>query len=346
MPQDIDFALPAPSRISPGLDRARLHNAAWVRRLGLVTDDRSAAWYDSWDMPRLAALGFPHADGPGLDLCADAMAFFFVFDDQFDGPLGRDPARTSRVCGQLTDIAHGAAAPTDADPCTAAFADIRSREIRGAHPAWIARTAHEWEYYFAAQAHEAIGRLRGTPADMETYLQVRRGIAGTDLPLSLGERAAGITVPAAAFHAPQLRIMRQTAIDVTLMCNDVYSVEKEEARGDMDNLVLVLESARHLTRDAAVAEARRHVDRRVGRFDELAVQTTALCAQLGLGPEEEAAVHTYVDIMAAWMSGYHAWQTETLRYRTAPEVVPASGPGYLDQILHNSPANAPCHQAS
>ncbi|MEU9098390.1 hypothetical protein [Streptomyces sp. NPDC048361] len=46
------------------------------------------------------------------------------------------------------------------------------------------------------------------------------------------------------------------------------------------------------------------------------------------------------------MSGYHAWQTETLRYRTAPEVDPASGPGYLDQILPNRPANAPCHQTS
>ncbi|WP_328306679.1 terpene cyclase [Streptomyces sp. NBC_00442] len=346
MPQNIDFDLPGPARISPGLDRARRHNAAWVRRLGLVSDDRSAAWYDSWDMPRLAALGFPHAEGPALDLCADAMAFFFIFDDQFDGPLGRDPARTARVCQQLIDIAHGGAVPTGADPCTAAFADIRARGTRGARPAWTARTAHEWEYYFAAQAHEAIGRLRGTPADMETYLQVRRGIAGTDIPLSLGERAVDIAVPAAAFHAPQLRIMRQASIDVTLMCNDVYSVEKEEARGDMDNLVLVLESARHLTRDEAINDACGHVSSRVRHFGELAGQVPALCVQLGLGRAERSAVTTYVDIMSTWMSGYHAWQTETLRYRTAPQVVPASGPGYLDQILHTRPVNAPCHHAS
>ncbi|MFG2720633.1 terpene cyclase [Streptomyces sp. NPDC048416] len=345
MPQDIDFDLPAPARISPDLDRARRHNSAWVRRLGLVTDDRSAAWYDSWDMPRLAALGLPHAVGPALELCADAMAFFFVFDDQFDGPLGRDPARVSRVCQQLIDIVHGAAPPADADPCTAAFADIRVRETCGARPAWIARTAHEWEYYFAAQAHEAIGRLRGTPSDLETYLQVRRGIAGTDLPLSLGERAADIAVPAAAFHSPQLRIMRQAAIDVTLMCNDVYSVEKEESRGDMDNLVLVLESTRLLSRDAAVLAVRQQVGRLVGRFRELEGHVPALCAHLGLGPAERSAVHTYTEIMSLWMSGYHAWQTETLRYRTAPEIVPASGPGYLDQVLRTQPANAPGRHA-
>ncbi|MEU3369269.1 terpene cyclase [Streptomyces sp. NPDC006660] len=333
MPQDIQFDLPASPGISRGLDRARRHHVEWVRRFGLVTDDRSAAWYDSWDMPRLAALGFAHADSPALDLCADAMGFFFVFDDQFDGPLGRDPARTARVCRQLIDIAHGATAPVDADPCTAAFADIRARGTREAHPAWIARTAHEWEYHFAAQAHEAIGRLRGIPADLESYLQVRRGIAGTDLPLSLGERAAGISVPVAAFHAPQLRIMRQTAIDVTLMCNDVYSVEKEEARGDMDNLILVLEAARSLTRDAAVAAVRTRVNRRVQRFEDLARQVPELCAHLALTPEERSAVDTYVDIMSTWMSGYHAWQSSTLRYRTAPEVVPPTGPGYLDEIL-------------
>ncbi|ROR00133.1 pentalenene synthase/avermitilol synthase [Streptomyces sp. 2132.2] len=346
MPQDIDFDLPAAAPIGPGLDEVRRHNLEWVRGHGLVSDDRSVAWYASWDMPRLAALGFPHARGPALDLCADAMGFFFVFDDQFDGPLGLDPARTARVCQQLIDIAHGAAPPAGSDPCTEAFADLRARGTRGAHPAWTARTAHEWEYYFAAHAHEAIGRLRGTPADMTTYLQVRRGIAATDLPLSLGERAAGITVPAAAFHAPQLRIMRQAAIDVTLMCNDVYSLEKEEARGDVDNLVLVLEHTRHLDRDEAVTAAGHRVDRLVGRFRELAAHVPALCAQLGLRRSERAAVDTYVGIMTAWMAGYHAWQRGTLRYRTAPEVVPASGPGHLDRILYVRPGNAPARAAS
>ncbi|MCQ9181648.1 terpene cyclase [Streptomyces sp. IBSBF 2953] len=342
MPQDIDFDLPPVTAVSPDLEGARRHNLAWVRRFGLVGDDRSQAWYASWDMPRLAALGFPHARGPELDLCADAMGFFFVFDDQFDGPLGRDPAETARVCQRLIDVAHGAPPPAGADPCTAAFADIRARTTDGAHPAWTARTAHEWEYYFAAHAHEAAGRLRGAPADLESYLQVRRGIAATDLPLSLGERAAGIAVPAAAFHSPQLRIMRRAAIDVTLMCNDVYSLEKEEARGDVDNLVLVLEESRHLTRGAALAEARREVDGLVRRFRVLAAQVPGVCAQLALPEEQRTAVDGYVRLMTAWMSGYHAWQTETQRYRAAPQVVPPSGPGYLDQVLRSRPGGGSC----
>ncbi|WP_329538047.1 terpene cyclase (plasmid) [Streptomyces sp. NBC_01450] len=333
MPQDIDFDLPFSLSLSPDREGAQRRNLAWVQRLGLVGEGASLEWYASWDMPGLAAYGFPYAQGPALDLCADAMAFFFVFDDQFDGPLGRDPARAAGVCRKLIDIVHGAAPEPGSDACSAAFADVWARSTEGAHPGWVARTAHEWEYYFATQAHEAINRLRGTPGDMQTYLQVRRGIAGAELPLSLGEKAAGITVPAAAFHSPQLRIMRQAAIDVTLMCNDVYSLEKEEARGDMDNLVLVIEGTRHCARDEAIAAARLEVEERCARFQELAPQVPAMCAQLGLPDRDLAAVDTYVEVMTAWMSGYHAWQTQTRRYSTAPQVLPSTGPGYFDEIL-------------
>ncbi|MFD7097757.1 terpene synthase family protein [Streptomyces xanthophaeus] len=333
MPQDIEFHLPFPIALSPDLEGARQRNLAWVAGTGLVGEGRSLEWYASWDMPLLAAYGFPYAHGPALDLCADAMAFFFVFDDQFDGPLGQDPARAAAVCRQLIDIVHGVVPAAGADACTVAFADLWARSRDGAHPGWVARTAHEWEYYFATQAHEAIGRLRGTPADVETYLQVRRGIAGTDLPLSLGERAAGVTIHPAAFHSPQLRIMRQAAIDVTFMCNDVYSLEKEEARGDMDNLVLVFEHTRPCTRDEAISAARREVDGRVTRFRELALQVPAMCLQLGLTGPERTAVATYVEVMETWMSGYHAWQTRTRRYTSALQIIPSTGPGYFEEVL-------------
>jgi avermitilol synthase len=330
MPQDAAFDLPFPLRVNPHAEAAR--NLDWVRAHGLV-GERSADWYTSWDMPRLAACGFPDATGPGLDLCTDAMAFFFLFDDQFDGPLGRAPDRVARVCQGLIDIVHGARPRPGGDPCSNAFADLWRRGTEGAPPGWAARVAHEWEYYFAAHAHEAINRVRGTPGDVEQYLHVRRGVAATALPLSLGERAAGITVPPAAFHSPQLRIMREIAVDITLMCNDVYSLEKEEARGDMDNLVLVIEHARRCGRDEAIAATRREVHQRCDRYQQLALDVPDLSARLDLSASQRADVRTYVDVMTAWISGYHAWETETARYRTALATLPSSGPGYFDRVL-------------
>lgn len=192
MPQDIEFDLPFPLRVSADMEGARRRNLDWVRRQGLVGGERSVDWYTSWDMPRLAAYGFPDATGWGLDLCTDAMAFFFVFADQLDGPLGLAPDRVARVCQGLIDVVHGTGHGGDA--YSTAFADLWRRSTDGAAPGWVARVAHEWEYYFAAHAHEAVNRCRGVPVDMEHYLHVRRGVAGTALPLSLAERAAGLSL--------------------------------------------------------------------------------------------------------------------------------------------------------
>ncbi|CAO5253391.1 terpene synthase family protein [Frankia sp. AgKG'84/4] len=335
MPQDVAFDLPFPLRVHQGMESVVRRNLDWVRRYGLVGGERSVDWYTSWDMPRLAAYGFPDATGPGLELCTDVMAFFFVFDDQLDGPLGLAPDEVARVCQGLIDIVHGTGQRSgeERNPCSAAFADLWRRSTDGACAGWVARVTGEWEYYFAAHAHEAVSRRRGVPADLEQYLEVRRGIAGTALPLSLGERAAGLTLPAAVFHSPQLRLMREIAIDITLMCNDVFSLEKEEARGDMDNLVLVLEHTRQCTRAQAIAAAREEVHRRCARFQELAGEVPLMCAHLALSGEQRESVATYVDGLTAWISGYHAWETETLRYTTALEILPRSGPGYFENVL-------------
>jgi pentalenene synthase/avermitilol synthase len=331
MPQNIEFELPFPLRVSADMEAARRHNLDWVRQHGLAGDERSLDWYTSWDMPRLAAYGFPDATGPGLDLCTDAMAFFFVFDDQFDGPVGREPDQVARVCQGLIDIIHGTG--RGAGPCAAAFADLWRRSTEGAAPGWVARVAHEWEYYFAAHTHEAVNRCRGVPVDMEHYLQVRRGVAGTALPLSLAERGAGLTLAAALFHSPQLRIMRQIAIDITLMCNDVYSLEKEEARGDIDNLVLVIEHTQHRTRNDAITAAQQQIHHLCTRFQQLAHDIPAMCNHLALPASQRSAVDSYLNIMTAWISGYHAWETETLRYTTALTALPSSGPGHFENIL-------------
>ncbi|MBC9718927.1 terpene cyclase [Streptomyces sp. TRM66268-LWL] len=332
MPQDVDFGLPFPPRMSADLASATRHNTDWVREFGLVVGEAAVDWYVSWDMPKLAARGYPYAAGDGLALCADTMAFFFLFDDQFDGPLGRQPSRAAVVVRDLIGVVHDLQPRTE-NPLTRAFRDIWARARHGADSPWCVRTAHEWEYYFASYAHEAINRCRGVPADMERFLEVRRGMSGTGLPISLGERAAGVQVPPVAFHSPQMRIMRQITTDVTFMCNDVYSLEKEAARGDMDNVVLVIEKENGLCRADAIGETCRRVRRRCTRFCELAAEIPALCQELGLDATRTSAVHQYVEVMSAWIRGYHDWETETLRYTTSHQVVPHTRPGYFHGLL-------------
>ncbi|MFD7242322.1 hypothetical protein [Streptomyces massasporeus] len=87
------------------------------------------------------------------------------------------------------------------------------------------------------------------------------------------------------------------------------------------------------------------MNRRALRFQELAGQVPAVCAQLALCERERADVAAYVRVMTAWMSGYHAWQTGTQRYRNAPLIVPPSGPGHLGQVLRPGVHRPPRHRS-
>lgn len=58
-----------------------------------------------------------------------------------------------------------------------------------------------------------------------------------------------------------------------------------------------------------------------------------MCTHLALPAPQRTAVETYVDVMTAWISGYHAWETETLRYTSALKALPSTGPGYFENIL-------------
>ncbi|WP_371641910.1 terpene synthase family protein [Streptomyces mirabilis] len=61
---------------------------------------------------------------------------------------------------------------------------------------------------------------------MKTAGKAAGGVAATVLPLSPAERAAGLSLPAAVFNGPQPRSMREIAVDITLMCDDLYSLEE------------------------------------------------------------------------------------------------------------------------
>jgi pentalenene synthase/avermitilol synthase len=67
----------------------------------------------------------------------------------------------------------------------------------------------------------------------------------------------------------------------------------------MDDLVLLLERVRHLTREEALSAARGDVNRRVRRFHRLAAQVPTVGTQLALTEGERADVAVYIRLMVA-----------------------------------------------
>ena len=58
-----------------------------------------------WKLGECAAWNFPGGTAEGVALAADLMGWYFApFDDQFDGELGRDPAKATQVIEDLLKI--------------------------------------------------------------------------------------------------------------------------------------------------------------------------------------------------------------------------------------------------
>ncbi|GGK76245.1 hypothetical protein Ppa06_39600 [Planomonospora parontospora subsp. parontospora] len=82
-----------------------------------------------------------------------------------------------------------------------------------------------------------------------------------------------------------------------------------------------------------MAAARDEVHRHVTRFQQLVGTVPAMCHGVGLTEAHHTAVDAYIEIMTAWMRGYHTWGTETARYHAALETLPSSVPGHFEDVL-------------
>ncbi|MCZ0978320.1 terpene synthase family protein [Streptomyces diastatochromogenes] len=315
MANAIMLDLPFPPRSNPNqASVAQLHRHWLLRNEGLTGAIPLTA-YDKWDVPRLAAFTSPDSAAEELALAADLLSFYFLFDDGFDSELGRSPARVAEVCRRLTALLYGdGPAPGARTPVEQAFVDLWERSARGMSARWRARSAYNWEWYFACHPAEAAGRLSGRLPDREGYLALRRGTAAMETLFDMVERLNRFELPQEVLHHPSFRRMRQLAADIPSFTNDVHSYAQELARGDVANLVMIVREELGGTPEEAAAQVMREAQAMVDRFVELSSEVPGICELLGLAPAAREAARRYVDGLASWIAGYHRWEIDTGRY--------------------------------
>lgn len=317
MPQDVGFFLPFAARVNPEADQARAHHLAWVRRMGLVRGEEALRRYERWRLTDLVAYAYPDAAGEDLAVVTDAVCLGFPLDDQFDGELGRQPERAAAVVSALAAIPGrppGAPPPLDT-PLAHAYADTWRRSCQGMSPAWRERAARHLVDFFHAYVREATNRRRGDLLEEAEYVALRRQAVGTAPCFDLIERAGRFEVPRVAYHSPEVQTLLRCAGDVIFLCNDVHSVEREEAQGDPHNLVLIRQRATGCGRREATEQIADLVRQRVERFVEISDRLPALAERRWrLGRADRHAVARYVDGLRAWMAGNQRWGVTTARY--------------------------------
>ncbi|MGW1141187.1 terpene synthase family protein, partial [Streptomyces zhihengii] len=110
------------------------------------------------------------------------------------------------------------------------------------------------------------------------------------------------------------REMREVTADVVIFVNDIVSLTKEIAAGDVNNSVLVLRGHKSCSLDEAVDLTAALANRRIARFGELAASLPAALHARGVPAEVRGHVDHYVEGMRHVMAGNLAWSLATARY--------------------------------
>jgi len=319
----VEFAMPWALRSNPHVDAARDSAIRWMTAFGLLRDDRSIADFTGWRLAEVAGFFFPDADARQCALAAEMMGWYFLpFDDQLDGPLGRDPLRVARICTALIGIVHGEPGGDATDsPTVRAFADLWGRMVRGMSATLLRRLRHHWSAYFSSQVTEAIDRVDGFRyANLDDYFRLRAASTCAYGQNDLGEHWGGTEVPAALWHHPLLDQMRQLGADLVALRNDAMSTAHEDVSG-LHNAIFIIEREQACGREEAVAVASRLAQTKVDRL--VALEHHAVPRLLRrLDRSGQDAVRGYADILHHWIRGDYEWErlsTRHERHRTLPE---------------------------
>lgn len=313
MPRGIDLHIPFPRRISHDVDRARTRHLHWPRSYGLLDGKGAVRRHAGARYADLAARFYPDAAGDDLDLGVDLMSWFFLFDDLFDGPEGENPTRARALVEGVAQVLRRPAT-TSEPPVVRAFSDLWQRSCDGMSPRWRRRAAAHWRTYLSGYVAEALHRQQDLMPTVEEHLLLRRETIGVYPTVDLAERIGRFEVPAHVYADDVPKAIRHIAAEVDTIHNDLCSVEKEEARGEIHNLLLILEKRRRCTRAEAVEEMCRMIRSRTERFLVLEAELPALCDSSRLTEAQRVSVRRFADSLRAVMRGDYDWAEQSGRY--------------------------------
>ncbi|NGO69917.1 isoafricanol synthase [Streptomyces boncukensis] len=313
--------IPFPDPVNSTVEQARWHTLEWLTGSGLLAGARSVKEYDALRLERLMAYFYPEAGAHDLAVAADLNAWFFVFDDQFDNSeLGRAPARIGPLVETLMRaLSDGPPPPAErsAGALSSALRDVWVRASAGMPEHWRRRFRGHWHAYLSAYEAEAAHRTAAVSPTLPRFLAVRRHSIGVQPCLDLAERCCGFTLPDAVHRALPLAVLRELTADVVLFVNDVLSLEKELAAGDVNNSVLVLRARTGCDLPEAVRRTTRLANARVARFQELAAALPGFLEREGLPEPVRRNTARYTEAMRHLMRGNLSWSLETPRYAHA-----------------------------
>jgi pentalenene synthase len=318
---ELDTILPYEARLNPEYGRAVATHVEWPKNFSLITDDVGERRHRSGNYADLACRFYPTATGADLDLGVDLMSWFFLLDDQFDGPLGSDLDKSHAVVSELEAVLAEPPGPGRSAGRTkiaVAFGDIWRRTCEPMPDHFVQRARQNWINYFRGYLTETEAKRNGRQFSRGEYLAVRRATIGVLPTLDMAERVTLSALPSRLYDRPTITAQRAIAIDVNVLFNDVASYGKELELGEVNNLVLILTEGQH---QGAVERAAREIVHLAGNLiREFTVLNTVVEQHLAgiydlSRAEREALANYQRNALVTLIRGSLDWHRTSGRYK-------------------------------
>jgi hypothetical protein len=296
--------------ICDGAEPARRPGAGavvvWARRFGLCPSEAAYGKLAAAGIARLVARAFPRASLDGLQIAADWTTLFCLIDDRIEA-AGLNMIRLGELFSNLTHAYRGSARRTR-DSFSRALVDLGDRMRAASGAIWSDRFGGILESLFSAFLWENLNRSNGLRPALAAYVVMREQTVGLYPQFALAEITDGIQLAPDEAANPELtRLMAMTSRLVGWV-NDVYTVGKEQADGEVHNLVLVLMDECAMSQPEALHAAVQQHNEEMRRFEELERQLRATIAP-------GSAMARTLDMLCDWNRGHLEWARETARYR-------------------------------
>ena len=261
------LATPYTSVLNPSVREADEQVIAWVRSLGLAPSPRWVDGYRRAKFTWFSARCFPEADLPQLALGAAFNVWLFLLDDSCDEiPQGQRYEYVRQLTAQLT-LALAGYPPAD-QPLVQGLADLWERLKTLSPPAWQERFVDNMLRYLDACKLEAEWLDMDAWPTPEAYTRYRPFLGAVHLEPALAEVLCRRVLPPR--RDPRLDTLTLLCCRIVCWSNDLFSLQKEHARGDKGNLALVLQHAKKGSLKEAIREAAAIHDGDLQRFEALA----------------------------------------------------------------------------
>ncbi|WP_156724556.1 terpene synthase family protein [Streptomyces apocyni] len=316
-----DFHLPFESTKHPQAEQANTEATSWALSQGLIKD--AADDFSGIGCGHLAARVAHGATYRQLLLLSEWMAWSFVLDDQHDHVIrsGRvDTWRpvTDAINGHLSDgedyltpqRRHGNA-------LVDGFTDLHAAILDGMPPGIRKRYRAHIPPMLRSLDQEAVNRgtVRRQPT-VDDYVLMRRHSSQLLPMMDMVEASLGVEVPSEVYDSPTFQALLWSAVDIISWGNDIFSLRKEYACGDNNNLVLLLAWWEGYSLPHAVRAVKDRISARLVDFHSAARTLPRVLDVLAItDPATREGVARCVRSYEDWIIGADLWQRhECTRY--------------------------------